>query len=114
MCNTSPMLSDVQTNLKRSRPTTRSWAKRSVACAINRSRELKEMLHATGTEPYISWKLLIIPLLPVRSGRSRLVHVRRFFPPDAETLPLLLHVQNVSVKVGDLSWACVQQVKIIT
>lgn len=25
-----------------------------VACAINRSRELKEMLHATGTEPYSS------------------------------------------------------------
>lgn len=53
-------------------------------CAINRSRKLKRCTRSIGTEPYISWKLLIIPFASVRSGRSCPVHVRRFFPLDAE------------------------------
>lgn len=50
-------------------------------CAINRSRELKRCTRSTGTEPYISWKLLIIPLLQSgQVGRARCTCADSFRP----------------------------------
>ena len=49
--------------------------------AINRSRELKRCTRSTGTEPYISWKLLIIPLLQSgQVGRARCTCADSFHP----------------------------------
>lgn len=50
-------------------------------CAINRSRELKRCTRSTGTKPYISWKLLIIPLLQSgQVGRARCTCADSFRP----------------------------------
>ena len=49
--------------------------------AINRSRELKRCTRSTGTKPYISWKLLIIPLLQSgQVGRARCTCADSFHP----------------------------------
>lgn len=50
-------------------------------CAINRSRELRRCTRSTGTEPYISWMLLIIPLLQSgQVGRARCTCADSFRP----------------------------------